>query len=106
MYEYSSRSEERQEKFYLNAQKKEFDTEEILYPSEVTRLQKNGFTVEKIRDFNTSKSLGVYTVSWANPFPNGIPHIVYSYCTGILNIYPKNKISNFAQELYVIAHKA
>ncbi len=106
MYEYQSRRDERQERFLLKAEKKELDSEEILYPSEAKRLQRDGFTVEKIKDFDTGRCLGVYEVSWANPFSNGIPHIVYSYCIGLLNVYPRSKINNFAEELYVIAHKA
>ena len=106
MYENTSRSDERQERFLIKAESKQLTSEEILYPSEVKRLLRDGFSVEKIKDFDTKRNLEVYEVSWANPFPNGIPHIVYSYCIGLLNVYPRSKVNNFAQELYVIAHKA
>ncbi len=104
--EFCSRSDERQERFYLLAEKKELASEEIMYPSEVNRLLREGFQIEKLKDFNSKRALAVYNVSWANPFPNGIPHIVYSYITGILSSYPKSKVTNFAQELFVIARRA
>ncbi len=106
MFEFQSRSDERQERFLLKAEKKQFSSEEIMYPTEVKRLLRKGFSVEKIKDFDEKLHLAVYEVSWANPFENGIPHILYSYCIGLLNVYPRSKVNNFAQELYVIAHKA
>ena len=104
--EHQSRADERQERLYLLAEKHELVSEEILYPSEANRLLRDGFTVEKLKDFDTKRNLGVYNVSWSNPYPDGIPHIVFSYCKGLLNVFPKSKVTNFAQELYVIAHKA
>ena len=103
--EFCSRSDERQERFYLKAEKKELASEEILYPSEAKRLERDGFQIEKLKDVDSSRSLAVYNVSWSNPYPDGIPHIVFSYCKGLLNVFPKNKVTNFAQELYVIASK-
>ena len=106
MIDFTSRPEERQERFFIRAERGCLDSEEILYPSEVKRLQRDGFLIERIKTFDASKHLAVYNVSWANPFQDGIPHIVYSYITGILSSYPKSKVTNFAQELFVIARRA
>ncbi|MBO4815857.1 MAG: hypothetical protein J5507_02790 [Clostridia bacterium] len=106
MFNYPNRFEERQERFYYRAEHKLFSSEEILYPGEVKKLFSQGFKVKKVKDFDISRNLGVYEVSWQSSFGLAVPHIVYSYINGIIGTYPHSAVNNFAQELYVISHKA
>ena len=104
---YPTRAERRQVQLYAAAEKREFSIKNmILYPREIARLKKEGFAVYYVRPFEDSKDLFLATVEWANAYGPAIPHIVYSYITGIIETKPKKHIENFAQELYVIAHKA
>ena len=104
MNDFSSRSESRQERFYRRAENALFSSEEILYPSEVRKLKKEGFKVVYSRGFQGS--LAVYDVIWNAPYENGIPHIVFSYTSGMIESFPHKFVNTFAEELYVIARKA
>ena len=107
MISYPTRSEKRQVKLYAAAEKGIFSLESvILYPSEIKKLEKDGFNVNTLKPFESKKKLFVANINWANPYGFAIPHIVHSYIHGIIETYPRNSIKNFAQELYVIAHKA
>lgn len=107
MRSYPSRNEKREIRLYAAAEKGELSIEQlILYPSEITKLKKQGFKVSNIKPYNNSTSLFTVDISWADAFGCAIPHIVHSYLNRIIETFPKNSIKNFAQELYVIAHKA
>lgn len=106
MYNYPSRSEERQERFYFRAEHKLFTSEEVLYPGEVKSLLRQGFKIIKKDNLDASRNLGVYEVSWIAPYGISVPHIVYSYINGVISTYPAKSVNNFAKELYVIASKA
>ena len=106
MYNYPSRSEERQERFFYRAEHKLFTSEEVLYPGEAKSLQRQGFKIIRTGNFDTARNLGVYEVSWIAPYGISVPHIVYSYINGVISTYPTKSINNFAKELYVIACKA
>ena len=106
MLYYPSRSEERQERFYYRAEHKLFSSEEILYPAEAKKLRSQGFKVRKTNDFDESRNLEIYEVSWQSPYGSAVPHIVYSYIHGIIKTSPKSTVDNFAKELFVIASKA
>lgn len=107
MYSYPSRSEKRQVQLLSAAEKGMFSFENIIiYPREITKLEKDGFTVRSIKPYKESKALFTATVEWSNAYGCAIPHIVYSYIHGIIETSPQKAISTFAQELYVIAHKA
>ena len=103
---YPSRAEKREITLYSAAEKGEFSVGLILYPNEITRLEKDGFAVSYIHPCPKYKNLFTATVSWGNAYGPAIPHIVHSYIHGIIETKPKNSIENFAQELFVIAHKA
>ena len=107
MFSYPTRAERRQVQLYSTAEKGEFSIKNmILYPREIARLKKEGFAVYYIRPFENTKDLFLATVEWSNSYGPAVPHIVYSYIMGIIETQPKNNIENFAQELYVIGHKA
>lgn len=107
MFSYPTRSEKRQVQLYSTAEKGDFSIQNcVLYPREIARLKKEGFAVYYVRPFEDRKDLFLATVEWANAYGPAIPHLVYSYILGIIETEPKNHIKNFAQELYVIAHKA
>lgn len=104
---YPTRSERRQVQLYSAAEKGEFSLENIiLYPSEIKKLEKDGFTVHSVKPFISKKKLFSATVEWSNVYNSAIPHLVYSYIYGIIETYPKNFVNSFAQELFVIAHRA
>ncbi len=108
MRSYPSRNEKREIRLYTAAEKGELSIEQlILYPSEITKLEKQGFkVVSNIKPYSNSTALFTVNVSWAGAFGCAIPYIVHSYINGIIETFPKNSINNFAQELYVIAHRA
>ena len=106
MHYYLSRNESRQERLYAAANKHQFELEDILYPNEVTKLEKQGFTIKKLDDFDVQKNLGVYLISWSNPFIGGVPRVVFSYCIGLVKAYPFSKVDNFAKELFILAYKS
>lgn len=107
MYSYPSRSEKRYVQLLSTAEKGLFSIENmILYSREITKLKKEGFTVLCIKPFPSKKKLYTATVSWSDAYTSGIPHLVYSYIHGIIETEPKSAISSFAQELFVIAHRA
>lgn len=107
MYSYPSRSEKRQVQLLSSAEKGNFSLENVvLYAREITRLEKDGFTVHSIKPFTSKKKLFVATIEWSDAYGSAIPHLVYSYIHGIIETEPKSAISSFAQELFVIAHKA
>ena len=107
MHSYSSRADRRQVELYSSAEKGEFLIENmILYPREITKLEKDGFKVHTIKPYSNTKDLFTATVEWANAYGPSIPHMVYSYIHGIIETYPKTFVNSFAQELIMIAHKA
>lgn len=106
MRSYPSRNEKREVRLYSIAEKGEFSTEFILYPSEIAKLQKQGFKVYNIKPYSNSKDLFTSTVDWSSAFGLAIPHIVFSYINRIIETYPQNHVTNFAQELYIISSKA
>lgn len=107
MRSYPSRNEKREIRLYSAAEKGVLSIEQfILYPSEITKLEKQGFSVDTIKPYSNSSVLFTANVSWANAYGCTIPHIVHSYINRIIETFPKNSIENFAQELYVIAHRA
>lgn len=104
MYLEPSRKERRQAKFYHLAEQGEFKSENILlYGNEIKVLKKDGFTVVEKKNANRKKLI-LSTVSWDKPFKKGIPLIVFNYTIGEIETFPK--ISNWAQELYVLASRA
>ena len=46
------------------------------------------------------------TIDWSHAYDEGMPHMVYNYIHHTINSYPKNFVSNMAQELYIIARRA
>lgn len=107
MHSYSSRADRRQVQLYSAAEKGEFLIENmILYPREITKLEKDGFKVHTIKPYQNTKDLFTATVEWANAYGASIPHIVYSYIHSIIETYPQTYVTSFAKELFLIAHKA
>lgn len=107
MRTYPSRSETRELEMFSAAEKGLRSlTQAKLYPTEIRRLQKDGFNVTINGLFDSSRNLYCATIDWHNAFPKGVPHIVYSYIIGIIETKPQSYITNFAQELYVISSKS
>lgn len=106
MHSYPSRAEKREILFYGAAEKGSLSCENVfLYPSEIKRLERDGFFISNIKPSSIKPNLFSVTVSWANAFGLAIPHIVHSYIIGIIETKPSHHIHNFAQTLYVIAKK-
>lgn len=104
MRTYPSRAETRELQLISAAEKGEFSLTQLkLYPGEIKRLQKDGFKVTIDGVFDSSKSLHYVTIDWHNPYPDGIPHIVFSYIMAIIATYPENHVKNLAQKLYITA---
>ena len=101
-----SRRERRESKFYFLAEQGKTECNEFyLFKSEEKNLKKqHGFDVVR-HGTDTKKELRS-TVSWENAFKHGIPLIVFNYCIGIIETFPKSAIENWAQELFVIAARA
>ena len=107
MRSYPSRTDKREIRLYTAAEKGELSIEQfVLYPSEITKLEKQGFNVSNIKPYSNSSVLFTATVSWSNAYGCAIPHIVHSYINRIIETFPKRSVNNFAQELFVIAHRA
>lgn len=107
MLSYPSRSEKRYNKLFHAATKGYFSVNPlILYPGEITKLEKEGFKVYSIKPYSENKSLFTATVDWSDAFGIAIPLIVHNYISGIVNCIPKSYHCNFAQELYIIAKKS
>ena len=104
MHDLISRNDSRQERFYKRAENALFVSEEILYPSEAKKLIKEGFKVQKISEYDSSRSLSLYIISWNNPYDYCVPLIVHNYMSNFINTFPKTE--NFAQELFIIAGRA
>ena len=105
MQEFPSRSEKRLTKFYTAAEKGCMSLDdELLYSSEIKRYIKQGFVVSYKP--SSMKNLNNSNIDWSHAFKNGIPHIVFSYITGVIVTYPESHIKTFAQQLYVIAARA
>lgn len=104
MYREPSRKEKREAKFYYLAEQGNFEAEPhpYLYKSEEKNLKKSGF--KTLRLGNNKKEALPTEVSWKEAFKTGIPPIVSSYIIGEIKTFPK--VSNWAQELYVIAARA
>lgn len=102
LYRSPSRRERLEMQLLTAAESGEFtiDSKLKLYKSEIKRLKRDGFSVMPEADSNKP----VYCkISWYSPFKEGIPHLVYSYITNLIDTPPKNL--NFAQELFVIASR-
>lgn len=102
MQEYMSRSERRLKKLRSAAQKGNMSLDnELLYGSEIKRLEKLGFMVfhsqSSINNLDTSK------IDWSNAFGSEIPYAVSYYINGIISLFPESDIKTIAQELYTIA---
>lgn len=108
MYNYPSRSEKRQAKFYQLAEQGIFKQDGlILYKSEIKSLKNKGFEIFDIEDIPLSKGLCKVTVSWEHPFGEAIPHLVYSYTHRVIETFPYHCTNDsFAKELFVIAKRA
>jgi len=106
MHTAPSRRERRESKFHYLAEQGEMLCDSFsLYKSEEKDLRdKHGFYV--VRHGDNLKSDLPSTVSWANPFKGGIPLIVFDYCIGVIDTFPKSYIQNWAQELFVTAARA
>ena len=106
MHSSPSRKEKREAKFCCLAEKGQMSCEDIfLYKSEErTLVRKEGFEVIRIGSDETKQLPS--KVSWENAFKNGIPLIVLNYINGIIQTFPYNSISTWAQHLYVIAARA
>ena len=102
MHREPSRREKREQKLIYAAEHGSFEVELLLYGGEAANLVKNGFYVNR-HGSDSKKSLPA-TVSFKNSFKTGIPPIVVSYITGEIETFPK--VSNWAQQLYVIAARA
>lgn len=79
-----------------------------LYISEVKGLQKkHGLTIsEQEKKLVGNKKLYDVVVGWDNAYNNGIPSIVLDYTIGVIETYPENLVTSFAQELWIIAKRA
>ncbi len=97
-----SRKEKREARFYFSAEQGNFHSEAFLYKSEEKSLKKSGFTVLRAGD-NPKEALPS-EITWENVFKKGLPPMVTDYILGRINTFPK--VSNWAQELYVIAARA
>lgn len=107
MYSYPSRSEKRQVQLISAAEKGDFLVKNIiLYPREISKLEKDGFKVHSIKPYGGSKNLFTATVDWSCAFGLAIPHIVHSYIIGNIETYPRRSIRSFAQELFITSSKA
>ena len=104
LHSFPSRADARQERLYRKAENALFTSEEILYPSEVKKLSKEGFNIQKISEYDSSRSLSLYVVLWNNPYDYCVPLIVHNYMSNFINTFPKTE--NFAQELFIIAGRA
>lgn len=107
MYSYPSRSEKRQTQLCVAAEKGCFSIERmLLYSSEIRKLEKQGFSIFNVEPSSIAKGLFSVTISWSHAYKDGIPHIVFSYITGVIVTYPENSVKNFAQKLYITAKTA
>lgn len=107
MISYPSRAERREVALISTAEKGDFSLDNIIvYPGEIAKLQKSGCIVHSIKPFESSKSLYSVTADWSRAFGCAIPHMVHSYIHGIIETFPKNHVKNFAQELFIISHRA
>ena len=86
MHSYPSRSERRQTKLFYEAKKGHLSVNPlILYPGEISKLEKEGFKVYSIKPYLESKSLFTATIDWSDAFGMQIPLVVYNYINGIIN---------------------
>ena len=105
MHNMTSRRERRESKFYSLAEQGEKLCKGVfLYKSEAKNLIKEGFHVE--RHGTDEKKQLPSTISWENPYEDGIPLLVELYVKGAIKTFPDCKIKNWAQRLYVIASRA
>ena len=106
MYNYPSRSEKRQQRFYSAAEKGwNYLTGQILYLSEIKKLEKDGFVMVDMQIFDHKRKLYSCTVSWVNAYKKGIPTAVLNYIYHVIEAYPKSLVNSFAQELFVISER-
>ena len=106
MDSYPTRAEKRDTELYIAAEKGNLELEGVIvYPSEMTKLEKEGFRIFNVKPYSCNAYLYSVTVSWVHAFGDGIPLIVYSYIHNIIDTMPKNQAQNFAQELFLVAHR-
>lgn len=108
MNRYPSRSERRQDIFYAIAERGDFSAKKmLLYLSEIQKLLKEGFCILDMKPSRGSYGLYSVTIDWSHAYDEeGMPHMVYNYIHHTIETFPMNFVGNFAQELYVIAHRA
>ena len=94
-----SRTEERETTLLKAAKEGNLSTEYILYPAEMTKLEKQGFRVYNIKPFGNIAGLYQTTNDWSLAFGLAIPHIIQSYIIGFIEGHPKKHINNFAKKL-------
>jgi len=99
-----SRREKREQKFLRRAKSGYFGADTVLFLSEEKSLRKKGFL--PVRASSKKEGSSPAYVSWEGAFKNGIPLIVFNYCIGVIEGFPKSAVENWAQELYVIAVRA
>ena len=97
-----SRKEKREAKFVRMAEYGNFETTVYLFKSEATNLKKQNFAV--VREGVDEKKSLPSTVSWKRAFGKSIPLSVKDYISGGIKTFPK--VSNWAEELFVIAARA
>ena len=97
-----SRREKREAKFIRTAEQGEFESSVYLFKNEAVNLRKKNFKVIRIGT-DDKKSLPS-VVSWEDAFNKGVPPAVAEYVVGKIQTFPK--VSNWAQELYVVAARA
>lgn len=106
MYSYPSRSEKRQTRFCSSAEKGwNYLSGQILYLSEIKKLEKEGFVIIDIKLYDKKRKLYLCTVSWVDAYKNGIPPMVLDYIYGVIETYPKNFVNSFSQELFVTSER-
>ena len=107
MYNYPSRQEKRQSKFYQLAEDGVLEyAGAILYTSEIKNLRAKGFEVFDIREYSLEKKLYTATISREHAFGNSVPYLVYAYTHLLIETFLASCISgSFPKELYVIAKR-
>ncbi len=97
-----TRREKRESKIICAAERGNFEAEIPTYGSEAASLVKDGLKVVR---HGEKKNVSLpSTVSWKEAFRKGIPPIVSDYISGQIVTIPK--VSNWAQQLYMIAARA
>ena len=103
---YTSRSDRRQQRFQAAAERGwNYISGQILYISEMKKLEKEGFVIIDSELFDKKRKLYKCTVSWVNAYKEGIPAQVLNYIYCIIETYPKCFVNSFAQELFITSER-